>query len=222
MFYPWGVWVTAYARRNLFTGIMEFGDDYIYSDTDSIKVRNAEGHKDYIEKYNKWIIDRLNKAMDYHGIKRESIAPKNLKGIPKPLGVWDFDGHYDIFKSIGAKRYLVKYSERSENKKSNRGKVNLTVSGLNKQVCVPYLISKYGKYGIFKHFDNELYVPPEHTGKNTHTYIDTEREGLLTDYLGNVGYYKEQTSVHLEKSDYSLSLSREYMDYLQDIRELEF
>lgn len=51
--YQWGIWVTAYARRNLFSGIKEFGYDYIYSDTDSLKVMNKDNHIDYINGYNK-------------------------------------------------------------------------------------------------------------------------------------------------------------------------
>jgi hypothetical protein len=27
LYYAWGIWVTAYARRNLFTGIVEFKDE---------------------------------------------------------------------------------------------------------------------------------------------------------------------------------------------------
>lgn len=215
MFYPWGVAITSYARRNLFTGILEFKDDYCYSDTDSLKVINADKHKDYIEQYNKWIIERLQKAMLYHGIDPEEIAPKTIKGESKPLGVWDFDGHYTRFKTLGAKRYMVEYDD---------GSINITVSGLNKKVAVPYICTGWsydldGKENKspFDMFSNNMYIPPEHTGKKTHTYIDEERAGYVTDYLGNTARYCEQSAIHLSDQDYSLSISREYADYLSSL-----
>lgn len=205
LFYPWGVWVTAYARRNLFTGILEFKNDYVYSDTDSIKVINAEKHKSYIETYNQVVMYQLKKAADFHGIPYEAIEPKTIKGVKKPLGVWDFDGKYSRFKTVGAKRYIVEYEDTK--------KINITVAGLNKFVAVPYMLEKYGK-DIFDVFNDELYIPPEYTGKNTHTYIDEIRNGVVTDYKGYTVEFEELSSVHLEKADYSLSLAREYVNYL--------
>lgn len=219
LYYPWGVWVTAYARRNLFSGIVEFGSDYAYSDTDSIKVKNAEKHMKYIEDYNRTIIDQLRKACDFHGIEYSKIEPLTVKGEKKPLGVWDFDGHYKRFKTLGAKRYMVEYSDDPRNKE-NRGEITLTVSGLNKKRCIPYLLDKYGK-GIFEAFNDDLYIPKGETGKNTHTYIDEERSGTLTDYLGHDAEYKELSCVHLEPTDYSLSLAREYVTYFLDIQDEE-
>lgn len=207
LFYPWGVWVTAYARRNLFTGIIEFGNDYIYSDTDSIKTVNREKHIEYINKYNEMIRNRLYRAMDFHGLSHDLIEPKTVKGEKKCLGVWDFEGYYERFKTLGAKRYMVQKD----------GKVNITVSGLNKKIAVPYLQQKFGER-IFEEFKQGLYVPPEYTGKNTHTYIDNERSGILTDYLGNKCAYHELSAVHMEGSDYHLSLSKEYVDYLTEIK----
>ena len=221
LFYPWGVWVTAYARRNLFTGICEFGNDYVYSDTDSVKVLNAEKHADYIRRYNEAIRAKLVRAMEYHGINPDAIEPETVEHVKKCLGVWDFDGHYEQFKTLGAKRYLVKYSHDERNPEKKRGTFNLTVSGLNKKTCVPYLLEKYGENGIFDAFNNELYIPPEYTGKNTHTYIDEPRTGTVVDYLGVTGEYDERSGVHLEKSDYSLKISREYLDYLLDIKTIE-
>ena len=218
LFYPWGVWVTAYARRNLFTGIIEFGTDYVYSDTDSVKVRNAEKHRAYLDEYNRKIRAQLYRAMDYHGIEREAIEPETKDGEKKCLGVWDFDGHYSRFKTLGAKRYLVEYSGDERNKSKDRGRVNLTVSGLNKQVCVPWMLSQWGTVGVFEHFTNDLYIPPEYTGKMTHTYIDEPRAGVLVDYTGKPGNYLELSAVHLEKADYSLSIAREYADYLRGVQ----
>lgn len=209
MFFPWGVWVTAYARRNLFTGIFEFKEDYIYSDTDSIKGKNMALHKDYINKYNYTITKMLEKALEFHGIEKDAIRPKTIKGIEKPLGVWDFEGIYSRFKTLGAKRYMTE--------KDNE--ITITVSGLNKKICVPYLIRKYGN-DVFNHFNDELYIPPEYTGKNTHTYIDECKEGYITDYLGNKSYFKQLSSIHLSQSDYSLSLSKEYADYIANVQDI--
>lgn len=236
LFYPWGVWVTAYARRNLFTGIIEFRNDYIYSDTDSIKTVNREKHIEYINKYNEMIRNRLYRAMDFHGLSHDLIEPKTVKGEKKCLGVWDFEGYYTRFKTLGAKRYMVEKYKPLKTKKQHKMKcvngniettifkpskyeyhVNITVSGLNKKIAVPYLQQKFDKR-IFEEFKQGLYVPPEYTGKNTHTYIDNERDGILTDYLGNKYAYHELSAVHMEGADYHLSLSKEYVDYLTEIK----
>ena len=207
LFYPWGVWVTAYARRNLFTGILEFKEDYIYADTDSIKAINAENHAAYILKYNQWVTDKLRRAMQYHGLDIDATAPETINGVKKPLGVWDYEGTYTRFKTLGAKRYMTE---------SDHG-INITVSGLNKKICVPYLTAKYDD--PFEAFNDDLYVPPEYTGKNTHTYIDTETRGELIDYTGIKAEYHELSYIHLAGSDYHLSIAREYADYISGLTE---
>jgi hypothetical protein len=216
LFYPWGVWVTAYARRNLFTGVYEFGDDYIYSDTDSIKVINTSDHMDYIERYNQLMREQLYRAMDYHGIDRCAVEPLTKDGIPKLMGVWDFDGAYEQFKTLGAKRYLVRYSDDERTRAKDRGKLSLTVSGVNKSRAVPYLCAQ--QRDPFENFNNSLYIPADFTGKMTHTYIDEPINGKFTDYTGKEQHYSELTAVHLEKVDYSMDMSREYADYLAGIQ----
>lgn len=211
LFYPWGVFVTAYARRNLFTGILHFGAsaDYIYSDTDSVKVMNADApeHVEFIRKYNEAITRKLDAAMDYHKLPRELTRPKTVEGVSKPLGVWDYDGHYRRFKTLGAKRYMIEDDE---------GNVNITVSGLNKTSTVPYLVKTYGDK-VFDAFNNDLYVPAEYTGKNLHTYLDEPCSGIMTDLNGQAAYYEEASSIHLSAADYSLSIAREYADYLKGV-----
>ena len=204
LFYPWGVWVTAYARRNLFTAICECKGDYVYSDTDSVKIRNAEKHKAYFDKYNKIITEKLYKTLDLYRIPRERINPETIKGEKKPLGVWDYEGKYTRFKSLGAKRYMTE---------SESGEISLTVSGVNKKAAIPYLTEKY-KNRVFDNFTNGLYIPKGYTGKMIHRYIDERKRGVLTDYKGIKYRYDVLSAIHLDEADYSLSLSREYADYI--------
>lgn len=213
LFYPWGVFVTAYARRNLFTGIYECGNDYVYSDTDSVKVRNADRHAQYFKEYNDLVQYKLRQACKHHGIEFSMVEPKTIKGVNKMLGVWDYEGTYTRFKTLGAKRYMVE----EEGALSVGGKsypVSLTVSGVNKKSAIPYLLDKYGREGIFDAFTNYLSIPPQATGKNIHTYIDYEQQGEFFDYTGQKGSFSELTGVHLEPTGYSLSLSVMYLNFL--------
>ena len=207
LFYHWGVWCTAYARNNLYTGIKECKEDYIYSDTDSVKIFNADKHKMYFEEYNKWILQKLEKCLNYHNIPIYFISPKTVKGEIKTLGIWDFDGFYTDFKTLGAKRYIFK--------KDN--KLNITVCGLSKKSGKEFIENQKNPF-IF--FNEGMYIDSEHTGKMTHTYIDREIENTITDYLGNTAYYHEKSYIHLEKTDYLLSLSDMYIKYYMGVQKL--
>ena len=64
-----------------------------------------------------------------------------------------------------------------------------------------------------------LYIPKGATGKSTHTYIDEETSGTVTDYKGVECRYYERSSLHLEECEYEMSLSREYADRLKGSKE---
>lgn len=208
IYYPWGVWVTAYARRNLWMGILECGDDYIYSDTDSIKILHADKHQNFIEQYNQWVTDKIQTVCEYYWIDPEQAAPKTIKGVSKPLGVWDFDGKYTRFKTLGAKRYMVEYPT---------GEVSLTVSGINKRLAIPYLQEQcQAGTDIFELFSNGLYLPPEHSGKTVVQYHDEQIEGLIYDYNNTPYIYEENGYTYLTSTYYNMGLNEYegFVDYI--------
>lgn len=218
LYYPWGVWVTAYARRNLFTGILEFKDDYIYSDTDSLKVLNIEKHKDYIEKYNREVTEKIERCLKHYDIPIEMATPKTIKGVPKPMGVWDYEGMYTRFKTLGAKRYMTE----------QKGEISITIAGVNKSAGIKYLKYTYGNNtNIFNAFTEDLHFPSSYdcdgveengSGKLCHTYIDTYMEGEIIDYMGTKWIYNEQSGVHMENTEYTLSLDNEFKSLILGIK----
>lgn len=211
LFYAWGIWVTAYARRNLWSGILAFGEDYIYSDTDSIKAVNYEKHTDYVDAYNKRVGQKLEAMCDYYKLDKSRLTPKTIKGVPKPLGVWEFEGNYDRFKTLGAKRYLVQEGD----------KYSLTVAGLSKRNGMDYMIEQGegDSDKIFNSFNNKLYIPPSKTGKMTHTYLDNDMEALITDYQGHTSRVVNKSGIHLEACDFTLCISAQYNDFLAKLND---
>lgn len=211
LFYPWGVHIVKEATRNLWLGIMNFcngTNDYIYSDTDSIKCLNMDKHMEFIRAYNAQCIKKLKLMCKRLDIDYSELEPKTIKGEVKPLGIYDHDGHYTRFKSLGAKRYMVEQD----------GKINITVSGVNKRVAVPYLLDKYGK-DIFKAFNTGLEIPAGKTGKLTHVYIDSFQSGTMVDYNGIEWKYNEQPpGVYLEAAAYYFDVAMDYIEYVKGVQ----
>lgn len=211
LFYPWGIFITAYSRRNLWTGIIAMKNDYVYSDTDSIKCLNYEKHQKYIAWYNDMTIQKLYAMCDYYNIDKERLAPKNQKGQSLMIGIWDYEGTYTRFKTLGAKRYLVEKNE----------KLFLTVAGLSKKNGVEYMVEKCGGDNgkVFDMFNDDLYIPSDRTGKMTHTYIDESMKFRIQDYQGNDSIIYVESGIHLEPCEFTLSISKQYGKFLKDFLE---
>ena len=134
LFYAWGVWVTAHARHDLWEAIFEFGPDYIYADTDSIKGLNFDKHMSFFKLYNNRVNVQLSKMCKQLNIPISLCKPKTKKGEVKTIGVWEIEESYKTFKAIGAKRYMYEHET---------GEMSFTVSGVNKHYGMPYLLKEY-------------------------------------------------------------------------------
>lgn len=249
LYYPWGVWITAHARHNLFEAIEEFGEDYVYADTDSIKGINFDKHKKFFENYNQKVYQKLIKMCNHYNIPFSYVKPKTKKGVAKLIGVFEMEETYKKFKTVGAKRYIYTYED---------GFTTLTASGIRKYKVMPYLIKKYnnisdedfthllkayedvtkGNEGwkeqkewiikqnynydmIYAHFGEGMYIPAEYSGTSTITYIDKPISAYVTDYLGKTALINEKSCVHSEEEAYLMSITKEYLDYLKGIRKIE-
>lgn len=212
LFYPWGVYVTAHARSQLFRAILNLENDYVYSDTDSVKILNYESHKKYFSDYNSEILYKISKASLHHKIPLSRFCPQDPSGKKHPIGYFEFDGFYKYFKTCGAKRYINTTPD---------DKTSITVAGLGKKAGLEYITSKYGPdiKSIYSHFTNGLSIPPGHTGKLTSTYIDQPRMGAIVDYQGNRAVFYESSATHLEPAPYNLSMSENFLRYLYGIDE---
>lgn len=195
--YAWGVWVTAYARRNLWRVMLDIGADVVYCDTDSIKYIGA--HDEVIERYNAIILARFRQRCRDLDLPLDYFAPADTKGIKHPMGVFESDGAYKDFKTLGAKKYA--YTLDSDNT------VHITVSGVSKKAgALLRNISEFDTGYKFKPEDTE----PLNACKNLIFYIDEQQPFMLTDYLGNTQLCTDKSSACLQPTSYVLDVTDEY------------
>ena len=118
-----------------------------------------------------------------------TIKSLTIKGVEKPIGIFDREDHITRFRTLGAKRYMTLID----------GELSITVSGVNKTFAVPWLLEKVGIDGAFEAFEEGLIIPEDATGKLTHYYIDKPYEGDIVDYNGVPYHYFTPSGVYLEK-----------------------
>jgi hypothetical protein len=202
--YAWGIWVTAQARFNLWSGILALGYDYIYSDTDSVKYKNPEKHEEYFKAYNSAIDKEMKDALEFQNLPADAYAPKNKAGKRKPLGYWNDDGQCSRFITLGAKRYMYEDADG----------LHITIAGVQKKAGAAYLESTGDP---FKNFKFGLLFPYGKCGKLTHTYIDTTIRHKMKGIDGAVYEVYELSGVHLCNAQYNLSCSDEYAEFLEGL-----
>lgn len=110
--YQWGVWCTAWARYRLQEGIKLAGENFVYCDTDSVK---------YIGDID-WTLYNKQREKDS---KESGAFAADPKGITHYMGVYEADGEYAEFKTLGAKKYAYNYEAG--------GKTYVTIAGVTKK-----------------------------------------------------------------------------------------
>ncbi len=108
--YQWGVWVTAHARRELQEMIDLAGDNFVYTDTDSVKFI---GDMDLTE-YN----TRIAARSIYNG-----MFAFDSKGNVHYGGVFERESDYNRFCTLGAKKYAY----------TIHGRIGVTCAGVDKR-----------------------------------------------------------------------------------------
>lgn len=184
--YQWGVWVTAWARYRLQEGIKLAGDNFVYCDTDSVK---------YLGEID-WSAYNAERVKD--SIKSGAYA-SDPKGEVHHMGVYEDDGFYPEFKTLGAKKYAYT--------KESGGKTYVTIAGVTKRKGGAEL-DKHGGLEAFK--PGFIFVE---AGGTESVYNDRPENGVI---------YREgkpiliTPNVVIKDSTYTLGITAEYESLLKN------
>lgn len=176
--YQWGVWITSWARWDLEQGIRIAGEDFVYADTDSVKFL---GEHDFSE-YNR----RAEEISKKHGAF--AVDPK---GITHYMGVFEDEGIYEEFKTMGAKKYAYRQN----------GKLHVTISGVGKRLGAEELEEAGGLKAMEEGFTFKK------AGGVAAIYNDNPKDLV---YNG----ISITSNVALVPSEYTLGITAEYADLL--------
>lgn len=123
--YQWGVWTTAWARYELEEGLKlahADGAAFVYADTDSVKYIGDIDWRQYNDQKKRLSTKNGAYADDVHGVRHY-------------MGVYEFEGSYKQFRTLGAKKYA--YVDADD-------QLHITIAGVGKSKGAAELSEKGG------------------------------------------------------------------------------
>lgn len=197
-----GLYITAWARYNVFMTLLQLDKDVLYSDTDSIKY--IGDHKDVFDAFNAGVIERFRKVCEYYpdDLKLEDFSPIDSKGVQHTLGFFECENDHDVieFRTLGAKKYCVRMSDG----------LHLTLSGVSKD-SVKYLNDD------INNFKDGFIFGYDASGKLTHYYIDDMPEISYQDKDGNMYNSDLKYGIVLAPTTYTIGVTDEYELLIKDM-----
>lgn len=191
--YQWGVYTTAYARKQLQDAIDLCGDKIVYCDTDSVKTLGDVP----IQKLN----DALRKKAEAVGAYAD-----DMNGNRHYIGVFESDGHYQKFITQGAKRYAYIKDD---------GKMGVTVAGVSTQINEETGVS----FAVEELKDLKRFKPGmkwRKAGGTQAVYNDSDDFMYTDPESGNQVHITK--NVAIIPSTYIMTHSRDYMLLLNEIQ----
>ena len=195
--YQWGITVTALARVRLQEMIDMCGNDFVYCDTDSCKMLNPEKYVKLFDEYNrKWIEYADKCGCEYFAFTKD--------GEKQVLGVADYEGGYDKFKTLGAKKYAVE----------KNGELEITIAGVPKKAGAQ-LMGSLDNFRIGYRFEvkDSDSVKLRQDWKKTLTYNDSFNEIFMID--GKELHI--QSNVAILRTTYELNITDEYQELISNL-----
>ena len=211
LYYPWGIAICSKSRRRLWEeAILPLGQDYLYSDTDSCYYLHGEKYEEHFEEMNKNITEKIKRACHFNKLNFEETQPKNAKGEVQPIGVCDdnvkgIEADYRRFKTLGAKRYMCEYMD------TDGLHISTTIAGASKKLAGSYIADQNNP---FEFFTNRMSIDKDHSGRLIHRHIDEAYSYTIKDYTGKEYSGEELSGIHMEASEYNLSISKIFMELL--------
>ena len=197
--YSQGIFVTAYARKNLWTAIIANDANCAYGDTDSVKL--TKDNPSFFKEYNEKAVKKLHDCLNYYNIPISSAHPISPKGKECVLGIYEHECVYDEFKTLGAKRYAYKIGDD----------IGITVAGVSKEKGVKAL------KGSLNNFNENMVFDYEECKRLVMTYVDDMSKCVWNKGKNDEYVSKQRYGINALPSTYTMGMSDDFLIYLSQL-----